>query len=125
MFQADYQYTPLKEYAAMRNSETNINGYQSKGKGFFCLRKPQIRNESQFFIEILQSIRRFLQAFVLEMLSKDEIHLKSIKIYQSDISFFLLLLLLREKKRLKFNSFLLIFSPKLCITFVSLIQLHH
>jgi hypothetical protein len=34
MFQANYQYTPLKEYAAMKNirttNETNTNGYQSK-----------------------------------------------------------------------------------------------
>jgi hypothetical protein len=34
MFQANYQYTPLKEYAALRNSRTtndnNSNNYQSK-----------------------------------------------------------------------------------------------
>jgi hypothetical protein len=35
MFQADYQYTPLTEYAAMRNGlriidESKTNGYQSK-----------------------------------------------------------------------------------------------
>ncbi len=34
MFQADYQYTPLKEYAATKNgrttNDTNTNGYQSK-----------------------------------------------------------------------------------------------
>jgi hypothetical protein len=34
MFQANYQYTPLKEYAAMRGSRTtndnNSNDYQSK-----------------------------------------------------------------------------------------------
>jgi hypothetical protein len=34
MFQANYQYTPLKEYAAMRNGRTsddnNMNGYQRK-----------------------------------------------------------------------------------------------
>jgi hypothetical protein len=29
MFQANYHYTPLKEYAAARN-DTNTNGYQSK-----------------------------------------------------------------------------------------------
>jgi hypothetical protein len=33
-FQANYQYTPLKEYAAMKNGRTpndiNTNGYQSK-----------------------------------------------------------------------------------------------
>ena len=34
MFQANYQYTPLKEYAAMRNgrtmNDTSTNSYQSK-----------------------------------------------------------------------------------------------
>jgi hypothetical protein len=34
MFQADYEYTPLKEYAALRSSRTtsdnNSNNYQSK-----------------------------------------------------------------------------------------------
>src|SRR5437764_1064749 len=35
MFQANYQYTPLKEYAAMKSgrtttNDTNTNGYQSK-----------------------------------------------------------------------------------------------
>jgi hypothetical protein len=34
MFQANYQYTPLKEYAAMKNdrttTDTNTNGYRSK-----------------------------------------------------------------------------------------------
>jgi hypothetical protein len=34
MFQANYQYTPLKEYAAMKNTrttnDTNPNSYQSK-----------------------------------------------------------------------------------------------
>ncbi len=35
MFQANYQYTPLKEYAAMKNNRiindtTTTNGYQSK-----------------------------------------------------------------------------------------------
>jgi len=33
-FQANYQYTPLKEYAAMKNgrttNDTSTNGYQSK-----------------------------------------------------------------------------------------------
>lgn len=34
MFQANYQYTPLKEYPAMKNgrlpNDVNVNGYQSK-----------------------------------------------------------------------------------------------
>jgi hypothetical protein len=53
MFQANYQYTPLKEYAAMKNlrstNETNTNGYQSK------YLKKEIKPLS--FIEILQSFR--------------------------------------------------------------------
>lgn len=45
MFQANYQYTPLKEYAAMK-SDTNTNGYKSNLKSFhffflFYLRQYQ------------------------------------------------------------------------------------
>jgi len=41
MFQADYEYTPLKEYAAMRNNRTtndnNTNSYPSKCFIYFFL----------------------------------------------------------------------------------------
>jgi hypothetical protein len=48
MFQADYEYTPLKEYAAMRNNRTtndnNTNSYQSKCFTFFFSTLKRKRN---------------------------------------------------------------------------------
>jgi hypothetical protein len=47
MFQADYEYTPLKEYAAMRNNRTtndnNTNSYPSKCFTFFFYTKKKTK----------------------------------------------------------------------------------
>jgi hypothetical protein len=49
MFQANYQYTPLKEYAAMRSNRTtndtnNINGYLRKYLKFHF---PKLKSEEK------------------------------------------------------------------------------